>query len=440
MATINGLRLYPEEDIQNIANILKAGYGNNSTYTIGQMASGILNVPSGSGDEIQFLSILSSTTNLISVFNTYSSQLLKIKPYLFNGVTTGLQSIYLPECEEIGKFAFYGNTSISFVSLPKVKIIRDGAFWNVQNAALSSYTLYLPECTYIEERGFALTKFSSINLPKCTKLGTTTFIDNGYSSGAFASMSSYLTNISLPLCSFLGCGTFFKAPFSSVNLPEVITTGAFTFYSCTNLISASLPKCVEVGSSAFYACSKLTTVNLLSCETVYQNAFSNCYSLTEIYLPKVKTMGSRVFQNCSLLSSVSLPVCTNIHASAPFGSCSSLTIISLPALISFDGVSGWRDSGCFDKCINLSVINLPKYTGTIFQFHFRSCYNLLSLYLGGSTVCTLESTNAFTSTPISNYTTSTGGVHGSIYVLSSLYNSYKTATNWVTYSNRFASY
>jgi len=51
-------------------------------------------------------------------------------------------------------------------------------------------------------------------------------------------------------------------------------------------------------------------------------------------------------------------------------------------------------------------------------------------------VCTLSNINAFGSTPISNYTTSTGGVYGSIYVPASLVDSYKTATNWATYSNR----
>ena len=51
----------------------------------------------------------------------------------------------------------------------------------------------------------------------------------------------------------------------------------------------------------------------------------------------------------------------------------------------------------------------------------------------------LQNINAFTSTPISNYTTSTGGVYGSIYVPESLYSSYIASTNWVTYSDRFVS-
>jgi hypothetical protein len=57
----------------------------------------------------------------------------------------------------------------------------------------------------------------------------------------------------------------------------------------------------------------------------------------------------------------------------------------------------------------------------------------------GSSVATLGNTNVFSSTPISNYTTSTGGVRGSIYVPSSLYNTYITANNWSAYAARFVS-
>ena len=92
----------------------------------------------------------------------------------------------------------------------------------------------------------------------------------------------------------------------------------------------------------------------------------------------------------------------------------------------------------FYGCTNLTTVSLSACT-SIDTYAFRSCYNLLSLYLLGSSIPTLASTNAFISTPISAYTTSTGGVYGSIYVPSSLYNSYLTATNWSQFSSRFVS-
>ena len=75
----------------------------------------------------------------------------------------------------------------------------------------------------------------------------------------------------------------------------------------------------------------------------------------------------------------------------------------------------------------------------IYTSAFAYCARLLSLYLMGSSVCTLNA-GAFTGTPIrasSNYPGSSS--YGSIYVPSSLYNTYSTATNWVTYSARMVS-
>ena len=92
----------------------------------------------------------------------------------------------------------------------------------------------------------------------------------------------------------------------------------------------------------------------------------------------------------------------------------------------------------FARCSSLTTVSFPsaKYISTS---AFYRCYNLLSFYLMGSSVASLANVNAFASTPISNYTSSTGGVHGSIFVPASLYNSYLTAANWSLYSSRIVS-
>ena len=101
------------------------------------------------------------------------------------------------------------------------------------------------------------------------------------------------------------------------------------------------------------------------------------------------------------------PSLTKIWAAA-FSSCSSLAYVSFPA------------------------VNMISYNA------FRNCVRLLSAYFLGSSVPTLGA-NAFTSTPIGGYTTKTDGVYGSIFVPSSLYNTYITAENWTTYSARIVS-
>lgn len=110
-----------------------------------------------------------------------------------------------------------------------------------------------------------------------------------------------------------------------------------------------------------------------------------------------------------------------------FYSCGSLTSVILPQVTTI-GISA------FGYCYSLASITLPQVTN-IRTHAFSHCFNLLSLYLPGSTIPTLVST-AFFSTPISTYTTSTGGVYGSIYVPASLVASYKAASIWSFYSAR----
>ena len=90
----------------------------------------------------------------------------------------------------------------------------------------------------------------------------------------------------------------------------------------------------------------------------------------------------------------------------------------------------------FQRATGLTTLILSNCSAIAGTLVFASCYNLLSLYLLSTSVIPLSNINAFNSTPISTYTTSTGGVYGSIYVRASLLDSYKTATNWSTYSAR----
>jgi hypothetical protein len=113
-----------------------------------------------------------------------------------------------------------------------------------------------------------------------------------------------------------------------------------------------------------------------------------------------------------------------------FYSCSVLTNARIPAAVSLG-------SSAFARCPILSVV----YCGAskLLSYTFQSCYKLLSLYLTSTSVCTLANAYVFASTPISTYTTQTAGERGTIYVPSSLYSQYISATNWTTFSSRIAS-
>lgn len=236
---------------------------------------------------------------------------------------------------------------------------------------------------------------------------------------------------------------------SSISMPNVTLVGSSAFLSCRNLTSISFSLCTSVGNYAFSGCSNLSSVSLPVCSSLGQYAFADCRKLTSLNFPECLAIGSYAFYYCSF-TSASFPKCISIHANAfyychqietmnfpsctyiggsAFSYCSRLTSLSLPLCQSILGYT-------FNYCSNLSTISLPKCSNIGGNLAFANCFKLLSLYLMSTSVVGLANVSAFASTPISNYTTSTGGVYGSIYVPSSLLASYKVATNWANYSDR----
>ena len=98
--------------------------------------------------------------------------------------------------------------------------------------------------------------------------------------------------------------------------------------------------------------------------------------------------------------------------------------------------------GAFHGCESLSFLLIAGSSPT-YSFSagtFEGCFRLVSFYLLGSNVFnTMYVPSVFSSTPIVGYTEYTDGVYGSIFVRASLYNTYISATNWVTISSRFVS-
>ena len=131
-------------------------------------------------------------------------------------------------------------------------------------------------------------------------------------------------------------------------------------------------------------------------ENVRSYAISQCRQLTKLVIPAVKTTSLHSVSNCTALTSVEAPSLETIGAYA-FYNDTALPYIDLPS-VTFIGASG-----------------------------FAACAALTTVIIQSVAVCTLENTSAFGSTPIANGT-------GYVYVPDNLVESYKAATNWVTYA------
>lgn len=164
----------------------------------------------------------------------------------------------------------------------------------------------------------------------------------------------------------------------------------------------------------------LTSISNEHITTIRPYCFHSA-KLTTVHFPNVKTIGTYAFYNCDGLTEISLPSATSI-ADTGFRNCNNLNTLDCPVLKTVG-------NSTFRECIKLTTVNLSSAT-KISNYGFNKCSALVTLILRSSTLCSLTSTTAFTSTPIASG-------DGYIYVPSALIESYKTATNWTTYANQF---
>lgn len=179
----------------------------------------------------------------------------------------------------------------------------------------------------------------------------------------------------------------------------------------------------KVGHSAFYNCTEITALNLPNVTDVSMNSFYGCTKLKAISLPLCQVVGGNSFYNCSSLEAISLPLCHTLGTSSlgsVFWGCSKLSQVNLPLVTTIKSFT-FRNT-VIQKIDFLSVNNIESYA-------FSYAQQLDTLILRNPSVSTLEDTNAFNNTKIAAGT-------GYVYVPDNLVESYKTATNWVTFANQ----
>lgn len=297
-------------------------------------------------------------------------------------------------------YAFSGLTKLKEISMPVCENISSAMFYNC-NSLLS---VYIPSCSEIASNAFQ----------GCGSLKTVSF-----------SVCKKVEEYAFANCFLL----------SSVYLPECETVGSYAFSRCSALSSIELPKCKSIYASAFYSCGALTEVNFPACTFLGAKAFLSCSLLSSVAVPECITIGANCFSGLSLLSSISLPKCESIGEAA-FWCCSSLKSIVLP-MLKYGGASGIANFGAFQSCKELTTVIIGNGESTIdylATMTFAYCSKLQSVIILSPNVPTLKNTNVFNGTPISNSTYL--GFFGSIYVLNSMVNAFKAASNWSVYSAR----
>lgn len=170
--------------------------------------------------------------------------------------------------------------------------------------------------------------------------------------------------------------------------------------------------------SGEYFSDKLTSLK--------DRAFGDMKNVTGVSLPNCTTFdGESTFNNASSLTNVYLPNLTTMANGKYTFTRTKLTEVDLPSLTTVADFIG-----TFYTATLIKKINLPKLSGiTIGSSAFNGAQKLTTLALGGSELNPLDNTNAFNNTPIASGT-------GYVYVPDALVDSYKSATNWVTFADQ----
>lgn len=358
--------------------------------------------PSGLGASEQY-----SGNNVLSISNTWNQQ----KYVTF---------AYLPECLYVDGFK---DGLIEKIIIPKCISIGYSAF----QSCYYLKSIQAPACTTIEGVAFAYcSQLSYVNFPECTMI----------SNAAFSKCS--LNYLNFPKCTTIGISAFQNATLSSFNFPKLNKIYNAAFSSATFNFSSSIVNSTVslISSSAFYKLQYSGTLNFTSTQiSIYSYAFEQA-TIGGINIPNASSMlHGNVFTQCSNLSYVNLPNIQIIQSRA-FASCYNLQNVTFTncSLIYGTSSSGYSYSAPFYKCSALSTISLPNIQKLSGIYIFNECINLQSVYLMGSSVCSILTTSAFRNTPITDSTYL--GYFGSIYVPQSLLATYKAANVWSRISDR----
>lgn len=279
----------------------------------------------------------------------------------------------------IGKFAFFGRTGITSITIPEtVTKINSHAF----NDCTDLVEITLPAngaLTSIGVGAFAgCTSLASVTIPnKVTEIGRGAFIGcNSLEHLVVLDNNPVYKSENNCILSKDGTTLFFGCKGSTI--PSGVTAiGDYAFDSCTGITSMTIPSGVtSIGDFAFVDCSNLKSVVIADSVTeIGTRAFFGCKSLSSVTLPNGNVkLGSHLFGECTSLTSLTLP--EGITAIDPwtFAYCTALKKIVVPGSVTSIG------EAAFLFCEALTEVVLPANLESIAYGAFDYCNALTDVW------------------------------------------------------------
>lgn len=367
----------------------------------------------------------------------------------FNGCTSLSGDLNLLACKRIGSYAFKGCSLHSvtiggeLTSLPSMndKFQLFGKADNLISISLPSTIKTIGSYSFLDYAKADI----DFNGAKPTNIGV----------GALGRVKS-IRNIDLSEVLEIRENAFHKAVFEEgfvLNMPNLssISAGAFAYSNIARIESLGLITSLAGSEnestlygirSEFTGCKNLLSVRLPDgLKIIGPYVFLNCKSCDFENLPtSITSIGNSAFSRTSISLDLILPNLTSLGGTnggtATFHNTKIRRILDLGKITGFSSYissTAGNKYNClsnFTQCTELEVAILPETMTRISEHTFSGCEKMYYLILKSDTPPTLLGVSAIgLDTPI--YTRS----GGYIYVQDASVETYKTATNWVNFSD-----
>ena len=335
----------------------------------------------------------------------------------------------------IGERAFYNNTKITKVIIPKsITEIGERAFEGCSNLKEVCF-ISDEEATYTGDlkliRKYAFKGCDSLEILDLRNCKVISVAKEAFANCAKLKEIKKSSAIGTAYDrAFMGCSAL-----QSVDLSGLHVAGSNVFSGCTSLTNITTDKFTAIGDGMFTsvryyyqeidystgkvsvvftdyeACNKLNNV-VIKCDTVGASAFEGCKGITNVEFTNVINgkpdssivldIGDKAFRNCSELATVTFGVKVKSIGAYAFAN-TKLTSVTLP-----DGLTSLGE-GAFSGTNSPSITGGNDYTVSG-DFILSKDENILLLYTGSGTTCEIPGSvteiaaNAFAGSSITSLT------------------------------------
>lgn len=173
--------------------------------------------------------------------------------------------------------------------------------------------------------------------------------------------------------------------------------------------------------------SSLTLLNAPNLESVSVDGCREIGQVGELHFPNLTSIAMQGFMSAKMTGFIAEHSSSSMLGYSSIAGCANLKYLIMPRFTNMhSGTGNGNFTGCTAlELVDIGAINLSGGSNT--KAHFYNCQVLRTLILRHTSVVTIGSTT-FGNTPLRGY----NGLTATVYVPSSLAESYKTASNWST--------